>query len=163
MFLRLASTALSFALCLASGAAQSCTPAGMPLGQPGLIGFAPSCVGSIPLAALPGGNPGFAISAGVMPVPPSFMFLMFSGFAPPPFVALPAGLLCGGFGLPGTIPAAYLGAFYVGVSGPTPPPPFSLPIPPGFAPGTLFLTVQTAAYNPAAGCLAVSNGTTITN
>ncbi len=162
MFLRITSTALTFALCLANASAQSCGPAVIPIGQPGLIGFTPACLGAMPLPLPPGGNPGFAIFAGSLPMPLSFEFLVFSGFAPPPFAAIPPGMLCGAFGLPGTLPAAYIGAFYVGVSMPAPPP-FALPVPPGFPPGALFLTVQTAGYNPVTGCIAISNGTTITN
>ncbi|MFY9340990.1 MAG: hypothetical protein WAT39_00780 [Planctomycetota bacterium] len=162
MFARFVTTAFAITFALASANAQLCAPAAIPLGQPGLIGIAPVCVGAIPVPALPGGNPGFGIATMPLPTPPSFVFLVFSGFAPPPFAALPAAMTCAPFGLPALLPTAYLGAFFLGVT-PGPLPVFPLPVPPGILPGTLFLTVQTAAFVPGPGCVALSNGTTITN
>ncbi len=162
MFLRQAFASLAIAFTAALVGAQTCAPAAIPIGQPGLIGITPGCIGAVPLPALPAGNPGFALFATPLPVPPSFVFLVFSGFAPPPFAALPPGIACPFFGGPALLPTAYIGAFFIGVT-PGPLPPFALPIPPGLAPGSLFLTVQTAAYVPGPGCIALSNGTTITN
>jgi hypothetical protein len=162
MFTRLLQTAFALTLTAAAATAQMCAPAGIPIGQPGLIGIAPMCVGAIPVPALPAGNPGFGVAAMPLPTPPSFVFLVFSGFAPPPFAMLPPGLACPAFGTPALLPTAYLGAFFIGVT-PGPLPVFPLPVPPGMPPGSLFLTVQTAAFVPGPSCVALSNGLTITN
>ena len=164
MFQHFTTTVLAFALSIAAARAQTCTPAGIPIGQPGLFGFMPACVGTVPVPMPPGGNAGFAIAPGSLPIPPgSLQYLAISGYAPPPFASIPAGFLCAGFGLPGTYPMALLGVLSAGVVGPLPPPPVPLPIPPGFAPGTLFVTIQTVGFNLAAGCVVISNGTTVTN
>ena len=152
-----------------SAASQTCAPVTIPLGQPALIADMPVCVGVMPLPLPPGGNPGFALSTFVPAAPAgSPTYLLLSGFSPPPFMALPAPILCGGFGLPGTIPMPVGGFPFLiaaGPAGPGPGAPVSLPIPGGIPPGSLFLAVQTvvAIGGPFGMCIGVTNGITVTN